>query len=313
MRRTPHIGISGWTYAPWRKSFYPAGLVQRHELEFAARQVNSIEINGAFYSLAKPASFAKWAAAVPDDFVFSVKAHRFITHIKKLHDVAEPVSNFFASGLLALGPKLGPVLWQFPPAMKFDAERFETFLKLLPHDAKAAARLARRHGAMMKGRTFIPPPRTRNFRIRHAVEVRHPSFQNPEFVKLCRDHGVAVVFADSGGKYPLFTLPTADFVYARLHGPAEMYVDGYDAPTLAAWAKKLKGWLKTRDVFVYFDNDVKVQAPYNAVDLLRRTIPGYAPEVPMDPANVAGLHTPGPRLTDDDPRWRRRKKKTRAA
>ena len=308
MKRTPHVGISGWSYAPWRKIFYPPGLVQRRELEFASRQVNSIEINGGFYALAKPASYLAWAAAVPDDFKFSLKAHRFITHIKKLHDVAEPVRNFFASGPLALGPKLGPILWQFPPAMKFDAERFATFLAMLPHDVRSATKLARRHGPRLNGRSYLPKPRSPNHRIRHAVEVRHPSFETPAFLKLCRAHGVAAVIADSGGKWPTFSTPTADFVYLRLHGPAALYADGYDARALAEWTKKIKSWHRKHEVFVYFDNDIKVHAPFDAVDLLGRLIPGFAPAVRLDPRRVRGLRTPGPRLRDDDPRWRHRKK-----
>ena len=306
MKHVPRVGISGWTYAPWRKTFYPAGLAQRRELEFASRQVNSIEINGAFYSLARPSSFEAWYAATPADFVFSVKAHRFITHIKKLNHVEEPIRNFLASGVLALKEKLGPILWQFPPMMKFNPDRFRVFLETLPHDVRAATRLARRHGAIVDGRAYLPGPRAPNHRLRHAVEVRHESFDDPDFFAMLTEHNVALVTADSGGKFPYFEKDTADFRYARLHGPAEMYASGYDKPGRAKWARKVKRWAAGGDVFVYFDNDVKVRAPYDAVDMLGRVIPGYAPAEPMDEAAARGLKTPGPRMTDDDPRWRRR-------
>lgn len=307
MAKRPHVGISGWNYAPWRKTFYPEGLTQKRELEFASRQVNSIEVNGAFYSLPRPASFLAWYRATPEDFVFSIKAHRFTTHVKKLNHVEEPLANFFASGVLALKEKLGPILWQFPPAMTFKIDRWRTFLDLLPGDFKAATRLARGHGPIMEGRTFTPPRGTKNFAIRHAVEVRHESFNDPEFMRLLKEHNVALVTADTAGKWPYFELPTADFVYVRMHGDVKLYESGYTDEALMRWSRKIKSWTRTRDAYVYFDNDIKVQAPYNAVDLLRLLIEDYEPGVPMDKSLVANLKTPGPRLTDDDPRWRRKK------
>ena len=307
MAHPPRVGISGWSYAPWRKTFYPDGLAQKHELEFASRQVNSIEINGAFYSLPKPEHFKAWAAAVPDDFVFAVKGNRFITHNQKLKNVEEPIRNFFASGLLALGAKLGPILWQFPPGMAFNPERFEAFLKYLPRDFSAAAKLARAAGPFMKGRAFAPKRVAINHRIRHAVEVRHDSFNDAAFAKLLKQYGVALVTADAAGKWPYFEIPTADFVYVRLHGEVEMYASGYTAAARARWAAKIKSWSRTRDVFAYFDNDVKVRAPFDAVDLLKLLIKDYAPQSPMDRAKVANLRTPGPRLQGEDPRWRRHK------
>src|SRR5437763_1828647 len=149
------IGISGWTYAPWRGTFYPEDLAQKRELEYASRQLNSIEINGSFYSLQTPKSYAAWYEATPEGFVFSVKGGRFITHMKKLKDVEKPLANFFASGVLALREKLGPILWQFPPQFGFDAERFERFFEMLPRDMTAAAKLAKRHDERMKGRALV--------------------------------------------------------------------------------------------------------------------------------------------------------------
>ncbi len=309
MKHVNRIGISGWTYVPWRKVFYPEDLPQRLELNFASRQVNSIEVNGAFYSLQRPESFLKWFAEVPDDFIFSVKANRFITHIKKLNQVEEPLANFFASGILALEHKLGPVLWQFPPAMKFDPARFETFLKLLPIDQKTATRLAKKHGAMVKGRSYFPPAKSKNYKIRHAVEVRHDSFASRDFVKLLKKYNVALVTADSAGKFPYFEEATADFAYVRLHGAVELYASGYTEPALKKWAQKIKSWSKTRDVYVYFDNDIKVQAPYNAVQLLKMLIKNYEPAVPMKSATFKDLKLPGPRLGGPDTRWRKREKK----
>jgi uncharacterized protein YecE (DUF72 family) len=209
---------------------------------------------------------------------------------------------------MELKSKLGPILWQFPPGMKFHADKWEAFLKLLPHDVKAASKLARKHTDRVEGRAFVPSARAPNHRLRHAVEVRHPSFDDPAFFELLERFNVALVTADSGGKYPYFEKTTADFVYLRLHGPAEMYVDGYDEAALDKWAAKVKAWGRTKDVFAYFDNDVKVHAPFDAVSLLERTIKGYAPAEPMDVSTVENLRTPGPRMTDDDPRWRRRER-----
>ncbi len=276
------IGISGWTYAPWRGTFFPAGMVQREELAYAARKVRSIEINGTFYSLQKPASYAKWAAAVPDDFLFSVKAPRFITHVRRLKQVDVPLANFFASGVLRLGAKLGPILWQLPPSLRYDREVLEKFLRALPQNTNVAARLARKHDAKVKPAWLKPGPRRP---LRHALEVRHDSFNNPEFIALLRAHDIAIVVADTAGKWPLIEDVTTDFVYVRLHGDAELYVSGYTPTALRKWATRIRAWSKggnapgarrlektsppkrPRDVYVYFDNDVKTRAPYDAMNL----------------------------------------------
>jgi uncharacterized protein YecE (DUF72 family) len=283
------IGISGWTYGPWRGVFYPAGLPQSGELAHASRTFNSIEVNGTFYSLQRPHSFETWDEQTPDDFVMSVKAPSYITHRLRLSNAGSALANFFASGLLRLGPKLGPILWQLPPFFRFDAARIEAFFKLLPHDTEAAAALARRHDAWMEGRTFTDPHGCRA--VRHALEFRHASFVTPEFVTLLRDWNVAMVCADSVA-WPRRMDLTSDFVYCRLHGSKELYVSGYDSQSLDVWADRVAAWarggepadaerivegagscLPGRDVFVYFDNDVKVRAPADAQALAQRVGP----------------------------------------
>jgi uncharacterized protein YecE (DUF72 family) len=281
------VGISGWRYGPWREKFYPPKLPQKRELEFASRCLNSIEINGSFYSLQRPTSYERWYEETPDDFVFSVKGGRYITHIRRLREVEDAMANFMASGVLRLREKLGPILWQFPPQMKFDPELFEKFLEMLPHDMGEAAKLAARHTAFLKGRSWTKVT-DKSQPVRHAMEIRHESFETEEFVDLLRKHGVAIVVADTAGKWPYMEDVTADFIYARLHGDEELYVSGYGDEALDRWAKRFEAWrkggepadarrvgkkskkLKSRDVFVYFDNDVKVYAPFDAMGLGRR-------------------------------------------
>lgn len=263
------VGTSGWRYPPWRRTFYPEGLPQRAELAHLSRRVDTIEINGSFYSLQRPESYRAWAAATPDDFVFAVKGPRFVTHMKQLRDVETPVANFLASGVLALGPKLGPMLWQLPPRMRFDAGRIAAFLALLPGSTAAAARLAQRHDERLDGRAVTVTDLDRP--LRHAVEPRHESFRDAAFGALLREHGVALVMADSAGTWPVFDAGTAGFRYARLHGADELYASGYTAPALDAWAERARGWRDDgQDAFVYFDNDVKVHAPFDAIALARR-------------------------------------------
>ncbi len=265
------VGMSGWVYAPWRGVFYPKGLRQADELEYASRQVTSIEVNGSFYSLQRPANWVRWRDATPTGFVFSVKGPRFITHIRRLGDIEGPLANFFASGLLALGTKLGPVLWQFPPNLAFDEGRLDAFLGRLPRSHGDAAALARHHDERMSGRASFaleaPPDR----RLRHAVEVRHPSFESEAWRSLLERHGVASVTADTAGTYPRLDWVTADFAYARLHGEEELYTSGYDDEALDRWEAWAREHLASgRDTFVYFDNDVKVRAPFDAMALAER-------------------------------------------
>jgi uncharacterized protein YecE (DUF72 family) len=279
-------GISGWNYAGWRRAFYPQGLAQRRELEFASRRLNSIEINGSFYSLQLVQSWQRWHAETPPGFLFSVKGPRFVTHMKKLRDVEAPVANFFASGLLALADKLGPVLWQLPPNLGFSAERLEEFFALLPRTTTEAAELATKHDARMENRALTTT--TVHRPMRHALEVRHASFADPAFVELLRRHDVALVWADTAGKFPELGDVTSDFAYLRLHGAEELYTSGYDEPALRRWAERVRvlrtggtpqdaprlaadAPRRSRDVYVYFDNDVKVRAPVDAMRLAELT------------------------------------------
>jgi uncharacterized protein YecE (DUF72 family) len=271
------VGISGWRYPPWRGSFYPKGLPQRRELAYAADHLGTVEINGSFYSLQRPSSYLAWRADTPDGFVFSVKGGRFITHMKKLRDVETALANFFASGVLALGDRLGPVLWQLPPLLAFDADRLARFFALLPRTTSAAASLAAGHDERLKDRSWTTTDADRP--LRHALEVRHASYVCAEFPALLREHDVALVVADTAGKWPLLTDVTSDFVYVRLHGDVELYVSGYSDEALDVWAERIRGWRDAGlDVFVYFDNDVKVRAPVDAMALARRLGVGPRPD-----------------------------------
>lgn len=281
------IGISGWRYPPWRKVFYPKDLIQKRELEFASRALPTIELNGSFYALQRPTSYQQWYTQTPADFVFSIKATRYITHILRLQDIEKPMANFFASGLLALKEKLGPILWQFPPSFRFDVSLFESFLKLLPHDIYTAAKLAQNRDASMQGREYFEADKNRP--LRHAVEIRNKSFENLDFIALLRKYKVAFVIADTAGKWPYKEDITADFTYLRLHGAEKLYVSGYTDKALENWAERIEAWskggqpkdahlvsdeeplpAKSRDVYCYFDNDIKVKAPFDARKLLRR-------------------------------------------
>jgi uncharacterized protein YecE (DUF72 family) len=256
------VGIGGWTYAPWRATFYPKGLKHADELRFASRALTTIEINGTFYRTQSAASFAKWRDETPDDFVFAVKGHRAIVNKKVLAEAGEPLAWFLESGVTELGPKLGPLLWQFAPFKRFDVDDFSAFLALLPERADG-----------------VP--------LRHVVEVRHNSFLVPEFVELLRKHNVAVVVADSDD-YPAIGDVTADFVYARLQRAEESIDTGYDANALAQWADRARAWQSggtpdgierlspepavnvDRDVFVLMINGAKVRAPAAARALIER-------------------------------------------
>jgi uncharacterized protein YecE (DUF72 family) len=288
--KTPdvRIGISGWRYTPWRGVFYPKGLAQRSELHFASRMMRTVEINGSFYSLQRPSSYLCWYHETPDDFVFAVKGGRFITHNKKLRDCAPPLANFFASGVLALEDKLGPILWQLPPQLAFDKQRLEDFFGILPRTTAAAAEVASRHDSRIKYGAYLDIKADRP--IRYALEVRHETYDDPAFVKMLRKHDIALVVADTAGKWPYLEDVTSDFVYARLHGDKKLYVSGYDRASLDRWAARVEAWRdgtqpgdaklaapgtaprarKCRDVYVYFDNDVKVRAPFDAMNLAAR-------------------------------------------
>jgi uncharacterized protein YecE (DUF72 family) len=281
-----HVGMSGWTFDGWRGGFYPRGLIRRKELEYASRQVNSIELNGTFYSLQKPQTFTKWHDETPNDFCFSVKAPQYITHIRRLKEIEQPLANFFASGVLRLGSKLGPILWQFPPNFRFEPDRLEAFLKMLPHDMDAASAIARRHDKRIIARASIKAEAKGP--VRHAMEIRNESFVTPKFIDMLRAHDVALVCADAV-EWPRLMDVTSDFVYCRLHGSEQLYASGYDDQSLDLWAARVAAWARgrepadaryvtkhrgpkkqARDVFVYFDNDAKVRAPFDAQALMKR-------------------------------------------
>ncbi|WP_176053794.1 MULTISPECIES: DUF72 domain-containing protein [Paraburkholderia] len=282
------IGISGWRYDGWRGVFYPQGLAHRRELEFASRAVDTIEINGSHYSLQSIGSYLSWYEATPDGFTFSVKGPRYLTHMLRFRDeTALPaIANFFASGVLALRDKLGPFLWQFPPNFPFKPDLFERFLALLPQDFDSAAKLALQHDGRVKQPWFAVET---NRRLRHAVEIRHPSFCVPEFVALLRKHKAALVVSDAVAGWPYGEDVTSDFIYMRLHGSETLYGGAYTDAALDRFAARVDAWARgseprdavrfdrraaaprrSRDVFVYFDNDKKVEAPFDAARLKTR-------------------------------------------
>jgi uncharacterized protein YecE (DUF72 family) len=254
------VGIGGWTYAPWRGTFYPAGLAQKRELEYASRKVTLIEINGTYYRTQQRESFAKWREETPAGFLFSVKASRYATNRKVLAEAGESIERFVNSGLTELGDKLGPILWQFAPTKRFDPEDFESFLKLLPRDLDG-------------------------YKLRHVMDVRHESFKSPEFLALARRHHVAAVYSDSD-EYPSFADITSDFVYARLMRAQADIATGYSQRSLQAWASRARAWAEgsapqdlphvettanaviARDCFIVLINGAKERAPAAACELL---------------------------------------------
>jgi uncharacterized protein YecE (DUF72 family) len=286
------VGIAGWKYAPWRGSFYPKGLVQRRELEYASRALPCIEINSTFYRLQQPSTFANWYAETPDDFVFSVKAPKRITHEKRLHDVDESIARFLASGIFELGEKLGPILWQLPPNFRFDAALLEAFLASLPHSASEANAFVMKHDLHVDTKVLDKASQP----LRHALEIRNESFVDPDFIAMLRQHNVAMVVADTGGRWPEFEDVCADFMYLRLHGADELYTSGYSDDALDHWTARIKAWASgsepvdarrisdqsapvrpQRDVFCFFDNTMKDEAPTNARRVLERL--GIAPNM----------------------------------
>jgi uncharacterized protein YecE (DUF72 family) len=241
---TVRIGISGWTYPRWRGTFYPRGLPQREELRYAAERMNSVEINGSFYSLQRRSSFEAWAACVPEDFVFAVKGGRFITHMKKLSGIETALANFLASGVLALDQKLGPILWQLPPNFGFNADRIQAFFAQLPGTAGAAAKIADDHDRRVPDDHALTKAQHPRHRLRHAIEVRHESFRTRDFYKLLSRYKIALVVADNPGKWPIITEITTDLMYVRLHGHDQLYASGYSDRELDEWATKIRSWVE---------------------------------------------------------------------
>lgn len=311
------IGISGWRYEPWRGVFYPEGLPQRRELEYAARHFPTLEVNGTFYSLQRPAYLEDWYRAAPPGFVYAIKGSRYITHLLRLKNVEKPLANFYAQGLFLLREKMGPFLWQFPEMFRFEAARLEHFFTLLPRDTGQALALARRRDKRMTGRTSLAIDTNRP--LRHAIEIRHESFICDEFIALLKKHDIGLVIADTAGKWPKLFDVTSDFVYVRLHGDIKIYTSGYTSRALDEWAERIRGWdAAGRDVYVYFDNDVKVRAPFDALNLMSKLGLRWEPAAESDPTEApyrlrrAGERMPplkknekgyGPRVTRDSPAW----------
>jgi uncharacterized protein YecE (DUF72 family) len=238
------VGIGGWTFEPWRGTFYPEGLTHKRELEYASRKLSSIEINGTYYSSFKPTSWAKWRDETPDGFVFALKASRFCTNRRQLAEAGESIQRFASQGLTELGGKLGPINWQLMATKKFDPDDIEAFLRLLPREAGK-----------------LP--------LRHALEVRHESFKDPRFHDLARKHGVAIVYAHDDD-FPEIDEPTADFTYARLMRTSDKVETGYTPGDLDGWAKRARHWARRGDVFIYFISGAKVRAPAAAQALIER-------------------------------------------
>lgn len=267
------IGVSGWNYPEWRGVVYQEGLVQRRELEFVGERLNSIEINGTFYSLQSPNSFRKWAAETPESLIFALKGSKFITHQKKLVEVRGPLANFFASGPLLLGRTLGPILWQFAPWFRFDREVIEQFLLLLPKTTADAAELAQEN--TIKDPAKASTELVADIELKYAFEPRHETFFTGEFEDLLRQYHAAFAISDTAGKFDSGSEPTADHVYIRLHGGEELYLSSYSDEDLNEWAKRIERLRKSstgkeRDVYVYFDNTMAGHAFFNAVTLTEK-------------------------------------------
>lgn len=242
---TIRVGIGGWVFPPWRGTFYPPKLPQAQELNYASRHLTAIEINGTFYGAQKPSSYQKWHAETPDDFMFSLKGSRFVTHRSELASAEASIENFFSRGVMELGEKRGPILWQMAPTKQFKRDDTAAFLALLPKTIG-------------------------NHKIRHVIEARHQSFAEPAFFELAREHNVAVAMVDDA-KYPAFNDVTSDFVYLRLRRCSEDERTGYPPISLDEWAGRARAWAaEGRDVFLYFINGAKVRAPHAAMALIGR-------------------------------------------
>jgi uncharacterized protein YecE (DUF72 family) len=261
------IGLSGWDYPRWQGDFYPPQLAVRKRLTYVAEHFDTVEVNGSFYALQRPTTYQRWYDATPDGFRFALKGGRFITHLKRLRDVGQALANFFASGPLVLADKLGPVLWQLPASTKFDESLISEFLAQLPTSTGAAADLAAHHDERLHGRAA--PEATVDLPLRHALEVRHRSFDDSRYYDLLSRYGVANVVSDSP-TWPMFDRQTTDYAYVRLHGHSELYTSGYSSASLDSWAERCTGWAADGPVHVYFDNDAKGRAPHDAAGLLRR-------------------------------------------
>jgi uncharacterized protein YecE (DUF72 family) len=268
------VGTSGWLYPSWRGDFYPRGLPHARELAYMAARLPTVEVNGTFYSLTRPSSCDAWRRQVPPGFVFAIKGSRYITHMLKLRGFEHALANFFASGILRLGPTLGPILWQLPPQLPFDPVRARGFFEALPRDVAGAERWARRHDARTTGRAALTAAGGRQRALRHALEIRHPSWLSEAALALLRAFDIALVAADTAGRHPLSVDRTASFGYVRLHGATELYASRYHNRDLERWSRLIDGWATGgADVYAYFDNDARGHAPHDAERLRRMLEP----------------------------------------
>lgn len=265
---TVRIGISGWQYDNWRGDFYPAGLPRRSQLTYVAEHMPTVELNGSFYSLQRPASYRRWHDETPDGFVFAIKGGRYITHLRRLRDVETALANYFASGVLELGTKLGPILWQLPARLTFEPDVLDSFLHLLPRTSTDAVDLAAHHDDKVPQVSLDDPGGHRP--LRHALEVRSTTFDDERFFALLRKHDVACVLSDSAGRWVQLDATTAGFEYVRLHGHSTLYASRYASSTLRRIADRCRTAAEeSRDVYVYFDNDMRGHAPHDALRLAR--------------------------------------------
>ncbi|WP_313409228.1 DUF72 domain-containing protein [Aeromicrobium sp.] len=267
------IGVSGWSYDSWRGDFYPEGLARTKQLSYVASTMTAVEVNGTFYSLQRPTTFRRWAEQTPEEFVISLKGSRYVTHLLRLANVEQALANFFASGVLELGGRLGPIVWQLPATITWDAGLIDRFLALLPRSTEEAGKLAEQHDARLPPERASTQPLVSS-PIEHVLEVRHPSFTDPAFADLLRHHDVAAVRNDAPKPWPVLDLPSSTVAYARLHGHSRMYASRYADSSLDGWARWCRRWQDAgRDVHVYFDNDSEGHAPHDAVRLLQRVSP----------------------------------------
>ena len=266
----PLIGVSGWSYDSWRGDFYPEGLARTKQLTYLASQLPAVEVNGTFYSLQRPTTFRRWAEQTPEDFVVSLKGSRYVTHLLRLVNVETALANFFASGVLELGARLGPIVWQLPATITWDADLIDRFLGLLPRTTVAAGRLAEQHDDRLPPERAATTPLV-DVPVHHVLEVRHESFVVPEFEALLHRHDVAAVRNDAPKPWPVLDIASSSVAYARLHGHTRLYASRYSDAGLDGWAQWCERWLEAgRDVHVYFDNDSEGHAPHDAVRLLGR-------------------------------------------
>lgn len=267
------IGVSGWSYDSWRGDFYPEGLARTKQLAYVASQMPAVEVNGTFYSLQRPTTFRRWAEQTPDDFVISLKGSRYVTHLLRLVNVETALANFFASGVLELGDRLGPIVWQLPATIPYDRALVDRFLALLPRSTEEAASLATRHDERLSPERAVTEALV-SAPIRHVLEVRHPSFLDLGFADVLHGHDVAAVRNDAPRPWPVLDIASSHLAYARLHGHTRLYASRYADSSLDAWAQWCRRWqAEGRDVHVHFDNDSEGHAPHDAVRLLRRLSP----------------------------------------